>query len=306
LRIHGLGIIETACVKQIPGLQDLEHIIIEGSLAEIGPRAFADQSKLVSVVSAAKLVAVGESAFGHCTTLQSVSFASGLEEIGSSAFEFCGNLVTLQLPDSVKVIARRGFYRCSQLRLDKLPASLEIIGHQAFGLCPKTVDVSIGPYLSEFNGVWWSDSLQSVSVDVHNPSFRGDLEGGSDFAGVLFTQDESTIALWPPQKPFPLGQLLPANVTKIGLGAFYSTDLSNAQEMTFLQITHISTYSFACSFGLRFFDLSLSAEVPDNAFRLCEVLVTVILSRELIRIGHYAFSQCTRIQNHAIVSDKRV
>ena len=76
----------------------------EYTVTEIGPRAFANCSKLTSVTLPQSITTIGEMAFDGCDGLVSLIIPEGVKTLGDQAFSNCRNLQILELPSTLNKI----------------------------------------------------------------------------------------------------------------------------------------------------------------------------------------------------------
>lgn len=128
----------------------------------IGYRAFAEKSKLESVVLPNTIIEIEVWAFDTCTALKEINIPNSVVAIRSSAFSYCISLTDIVIPDStkeleggafrgckslrkvylgknIKTIEKSTFYECTALREIDLPQNLEEIGESAFCFCENLI-----------------------------------------------------------------------------------------------------------------------------------------------------------------------
>ena len=104
-------------------------------VTEIQDYAFAENSKLKSVIVPNSLMKIEEGAFAWCGSLETVDLSqTNITEIGSGAFYFCGALKKVVFPISLTDIGAIAFYACGSLsgELDLSGTSIKTIGEGAF------------------------------------------------------------------------------------------------------------------------------------------------------------------------------
>ncbi len=80
---------------------------------------------------------INEAAFAECSKLESIIFPKTLSKIEKAAFLGCSMLKEVILPDSLKVISEGTFVGCSNLKKVTIPASVTVIEDGAFAHCSK-------------------------------------------------------------------------------------------------------------------------------------------------------------------------
>ena len=81
---------------------DLEELIIRNGIPELPSGAFEGNDELEFVVVPGSVKYIGEDAFRGCESLETVILCEGVEYIGASAFE---NIKTFAIPDSFQSVA---------------------------------------------------------------------------------------------------------------------------------------------------------------------------------------------------------
>ena len=168
----------------------------EYRVVKIRSKAFAKQSRLLSVTLPEGVTEIGENAFRECNHLQSVTIPRSLKTLGRYAFYECRSLTTISslgsittleqatfqnctslgsisLPETLKELGDKAFYGCSALPYIVIPRSVEVIGALTFGSCVllRQIDMernirSIGQMAflncASLVSVWLPDSLTTL------------------------------------------------------------------------------------------------------------------------------------------------
>lgn len=100
----------------------------DGSVNEIGAKAFINRSGLTDIVIPEGVNSIGEYAFANCTALKSVSMPNSLIEINHYAFSGCSSLKEMKIVAAV-VIFDYAFKDCTGLESIDLPDSCEVLHH---------------------------------------------------------------------------------------------------------------------------------------------------------------------------------
>ena len=217
----------------------LSTFAVEGkdyTVDRIGDYAFAGLMELTSVTIPATVTNVGMGAFSSCLSLQSVRLAEGLRVIERMAFQGCSSLESLVLPEGLERIESRAFSSCG-LKEIIIPASVNAIANLVFLRC---------------------DALSSVSVAEGNPVYDS-REG----CNAIIETSENRLFYG------CKGTRIPASVTSIGYGAFFS-----CQGLTEIAIPGSVT------------------EIGESAFYSCPAIREVSLSEGLTTIRGAAFWYC--------------
>lgn len=217
----------------------LSMFAVEGkdyTVDRIGDYSFAGLMELTSVTIPATVTNVGMGAFSSCPSLQSVRLAEGLRVIERKAFQGCPSLESLVLPEGLERIESQAFSSCG-LKGIIIPASVHAIADQVFLRC---------------------DALSSVSVAEGNPVY--DSREGCN-AIIVTSENQLFFGC--------KGTRIPASVTSIGYGAFFS-----CQGLTEIAIPGSVT------------------EIGESTFHMCPALREVSLSEGLKIIRRGAFWYC--------------
>ena len=116
---------------------------------------------------------IGKYAFYECTNLTSVEMPNSVTSIEAAAFDGCKSLTSIKIPNSVTSIGDWAFYNCKALTSVEIPNSVTSIGNFAFlsckGLTSITFKGSTPPTFG--NGVF---DYVDKSIPVYVPAHSGD------------------------------------------------------------------------------------------------------------------------------------
>ena len=112
---HSAGncLIKTGIKTLIAGCRN-SSIPTDGSVTNIGYRAFYGCFSLTSIEIPEGVTSIGSEAFYRCC-LRSIKIPDGVTSIGSEAFYSCDSLTSIEIPSSVTNIGYRAFYKCYNL-----------------------------------------------------------------------------------------------------------------------------------------------------------------------------------------------
>lgn len=123
----------------------------DGSVTEIGERAFKDCAALTAITIPNSITKIGNYAFAD-TGLTEITLPSSLTATATgnmdSAFQNCTNLKSVVIEEGVKVIGQFMFSGCSKLTQIVLPDSVTAIGNSAFMYCFSLSKITLGKNLS--------------------------------------------------------------------------------------------------------------------------------------------------------------
>lgn len=243
-------------------LDRITAVVIEEGVTDIGDRAFAWCSNLVSVTIPKSLCLSGQGAYLGCNSLTEVyisdirswvsihSYSSGSPLVAGEKEKklyLNGGLITdLVVPEGVTELVDGAFMNCSSIKSITIPKSLKTIGDYAFLGCENLTDVYV-PGIRE-----WLSIEYIGSYDLSTPLFANDLDKRLYANGRLVTD-----------------LVIPEGFTDIPDGSFsYCTG-----------ITSVTIPEGVTNIG-------------DRAFRNCKNLKSVTFPKSLTHIDQWAFSGC--------------
>ena len=150
-------------------LFEIEHLIIENGVTNIGGHAFAHCESLKSVTIPNSVTRIGERAFAYCTALTSVTIPDSVTSIGDYAFTHCTALTSVTIPSSVTSIGKYEFSVCTALTSVTISDSVTSIGFSAFYGCSALTEVNYTGSEAEWNNIaFGNDALpQGVTVNYN-------------------------------------------------------------------------------------------------------------------------------------------
>ena len=115
----------------------------------IGYRAFAEKSKLESVVLPNTIIEIEVWAFDTCTALKEINIPNSVVAIRSSAFSYCISLTDIVIPDSTKELEGGAFRGCKSLRKVYLGKNIKTIKASTFADCSSLREIDLPQNLVE-------------------------------------------------------------------------------------------------------------------------------------------------------------
>ena len=127
------------------GCTRLKKVTLSEGLLMIGNKAFYKCSALSSIKIPKSVITIGKYAFAKCSKLKKVTFAggSGLLSLGTGAFSDCKALKKIKLPSKLTGIPAKAFYNCKKLKTVTIGKSVSEIGRKAFYKCKMLKKVTI-------------------------------------------------------------------------------------------------------------------------------------------------------------------
>lgn len=275
--------IPAGTTKEIGGyafaLSKLSYITIPGSVTTIDDDAFSALANVRSIVIPEGVTSIGVRAFRGCK-FEEVSFPSTLEEIGGSAFHSCSSLKTVNFAEGLKKIGGTAFCNCAFTELT-LPKSLISMGTTAIYSCQNLEKVTFADN-SELTAInertfFHCNSLKKVDFGANSS---------------LTTIGTGAFADLPALEKITI----PASVTTIGARAFANTpSLTTVIFEEGSQMKIIGAGAFA-DCGLKSFEIpDAVTTIEREAFRNCNVLYEVTLSKDVSSVSPEAFKYCTKL-----------
>lgn len=234
----------------------IKSIVLPEGLTSLGNNVFQN-SKLEEITLSSNLEVLPNSTFNSCSKLKTVNFAEGLKKIEYTVFAGCP-FTELTLPKSLKTIGETAFHTCRNLEKVTFAdnSQLTTLGDRVFYQCTSLKEVDFGS----------NCSLTTI--------------GTGAFADLPALEKVT----------------IPASVTTIGARAFASTPSLNTvafEEGSQLRIIRQGAFA-EC--GLRSFELPDGVTTIDReAFRNCNVLYEVALSKDVSSVSPEAFKYCTKL-----------
>ena len=238
--------------------------------------AFSGCSKIKTIILPETLTSIGSKAFYYCTALSyDINFPSGVTEIGSQAFYNCAGLTgALTLPSGLTTIENNVFDGCKGLFGSiTIPDGVTSIGSNAFYNCSGLIGNLVFP-----------ETVRTIGDNA----FRGCVGITSIY--------------------------IPDSVTTIGNTVFGG--LTAVEEITMPFVGKTATtdtlgVDFAMHFGgssgsyvpttLKKVTITDTDFIPNDAFKDCKYIETIIIPETITKIGNYAL-----IPIDVISSNKRL
>lgn len=182
------------------------------------------------------------------------------------------NSVTIE--DGVTKIGGAAFSECTYLGYVSIPKSVTEIGKNVFRSC---------------------DCLDTISVDVENPSYKS-------IDGSLYTKDGSVLMHYATHKN-DKSFSVPKGVTKIESSAFYGGKHLESVKLP-KSLMEIEEYAFSACYSLKSIEMPESiASIGNSAFYSCSALETIRIPKRVEVIGKHAFEYCEALKNISVAED---
>lgn len=113
---------------------EVENVVINEGVTDIGKHAFLSFSKLKSVKIASTVEIIDVAAFEECNALAEITLPEGLKEFGEEAFYGCSSLTSISIPEKVTYLPKSIFQNCKLLKHIDL-GNVKKFGESVFMYC---------------------------------------------------------------------------------------------------------------------------------------------------------------------------
>ena len=113
------------------------------NLTIIPESAFANCTKLKSIILPDTIIRIEDNAFYNCTSLEEFTFPESIQEIGKKAFANCSSLNLIVLPDKITELPENLFSGCSNLQEISLSDKVSKIGKSCFSGCEQLKSINL-------------------------------------------------------------------------------------------------------------------------------------------------------------------
>jgi hypothetical protein len=260
-------------------MDEIQEVVIETGVTNIGNRAFYNCSNLTSVDIPNSVSSIGENAFYGCRSITSIIIPNSVTSIGESAFNGCENLASIIIPNSVSHVGKEAFNGTAWL--SSQPSGVIYVGKVAYiYLWPENwtdlseIEVNIKDGTTEIaDEAFWSVTFMG-KVTIPNSvksigryAFDGcnNLKSIEISNGVISIGDGAFIYC------YNLNSIeIPNSVISIGGDAFYRTAWYNNQPNGLV---------YAGKVAYRY-----KGTMPQNA--------EIVINEGTLSIANCAFSEC--------------
>ena len=223
---------------------------------------------------------IGKRAFVKCTGLTNVTIPSSVTSIGDDAFFDCAGLTKVIISDGVTSIGNAAFYKCSSLTSIAIPDSVTSIDDDAFAYCTGLTSVTIGTCVTNISGVTFlgCSGLTSILVNEGNSKYIAKNNCLIDISMAMLVLGCQTSVI--PND---------GSVTIIGDDAFYCcTGLASITIPD--NVTRIGSHAFSLCTGLTSITIPDSVtDIGSETFLECTGLERVIIGKGVTSIDGVFF-----------------
>ena len=181
----------------------LTSVMIPNTVATIGANAFKDCGYLSSVTIGSSVATIGVSAFENCQALKSVTIPNSVTTIGKSTFYYCSSLASVTIPNTVTKIDDTVFFGCRKLTEIVIPSSVTTIGRQAFDYCSSLATIVMGHGVKSIGegAFGYSPILQNISITALEPPTASDRLTFGNYKGTLYLCGEDAVLAYKNSAP---------------------------------------------------------------------------------------------------------
>lgn len=191
-------------------LENLRTVTLPGSVRKIGPHAFYYCRALEQINLPESVTEIGDYAFAMTDALKQIALPSGLEELADDLF-YGGGLEAVVLPEGVLSIGSGAFYGTA-LKEVEIPQSVLAIESDAFAFCEELVSVQFPEAIAE-RGSAAAQELGRAFPYLGTGAFRncGSLTGTIRIPENVYEISRNAFA-----NTAVTGIRIPASVTELG------------------------------------------------------------------------------------------
>ena len=207
----------TKLVAYPPTKDDTDTFTIPTTVTTVAPYAFSNCYALKSVIISENVTTIGNNAFDSANYLESVLIPSSVTSLGESAFLNCSSMTSVYIEANVNTIPKYAFSGCSELKSVNIGDKITDIDKLAFNECYTLTNFQFTPNIKNVSATAFSrTSIESFTVNEESTNLKA-------VDGVLFTNDEKTLVVYPPCKGGS-AYTVPDGTEKIGEYAISNTN----------------------------------------------------------------------------------
>ena len=304
------------------GCSNIETVVLEEGLEEIGGRVFDACSKVKEWKLPKSLKKIGSGAFSSIS-VEEFNIPENVESIYVS-FLSSSNLVKVnvdsnnkyftsvdgilfdknitrlikypekrdgssyEVPNTVKTIDANAFISCKNLQTIVIADSVEKIGDSAFyGSELKTINLGGGITNISNKPFYEARNLTSINVITENDKYESEN-------GILFNKGKTILIKCPPVTMNGEVYEIPNTVAEIGAQAFFTSHIKNVIIPS--SVKKIGNESFFACSNLEEVNIPEGLEqIGWNAFCRCHKIKTIVVPSSVTLIGGGAFNNMGRI-----------
>ncbi len=267
-------------------------------LTSIDNDEFYGCTSLTSISIPSSVTSIGRNAFYRCYELAQINFPEGLKSIGDNAFESCYALQDIPLPSQLTKLGNYAFYYCSKITNVTIPASVTSIGRNPFRGCyniTRLIVASDNPiYDSRDNSNTIIKTSSNALITGCRTTFIPQgvksinsyaFEGCLGLKNIILPEGLVTIGESAFSRCTSLESIhIPSTVTSIGYRA-----LSNTPQLASITVEEGNVWYDSRE--------NCNAIIDKTNNSLIAGCKNSTVPEGIVRIGSYAFQQCTGLSN---------
>ena len=270
---------------------DLEEIIIDDNVEEIGAEAFSSCPNLKKVTLPKNLKRIGRDAFSECTSLKEIIIPDSVEVIGNRAFADCTRLKKAVLPKNQVYLEQSIFAGCKKLVDVSFPEDIEVIP-AAFFLGCESLDIIIPKIVYKVSYRAFEGCKNLTHFPSHVQIFESDCYANCSSLDHVNIENAKVL----PEGMFcncrSLSDINSKHKLNIGKCTFKGC-VSLKEVPSFIK--DYAEFCFENCEGLTEVDL-ISSYIPAGCFKGCTNLSKVNNQEKIKIINPYGFSGCTSLE----------
>jgi hypothetical protein len=272
-------------------------------LTSIDNDEFYGCTSLTSISIPSSVTSIGRNAFYRCYELSQINFPEGLKSIGDNAFESCYALQDIPLPSQLTKLGNYAFYYCSKITNVTIPASVTSIGRNPFRGCyniTRLIVASDNPiYDSRDNSNTIIKTSSNALITGCRTTFIPQsvrsinsyaFEGCLGLKNIILPEGLVTIGESAFSRCTSLESIhIPSTVTSIGYRA-----LSNTPQLASITVEEGNVWYDSRE--------NCNAIIDKTNNSLIAGCKNSTVPEGIVRIGSYAFQQCTGLSSITLPS----
>ena len=295
LTISGTGDMDEYDFRDLPPWYDynIQTVIIEYGVTEIGESAFTSSKSLTSVAIPNSVTRIGNYAFSGCSSLTSLTIPNSVTSIGSGSFSSCNGLTSIIVNSGNTVYDSRD--NCNAIiktasntlvigcKKTIIPTSVTSIGYNAFSFCTSLTSITIPSSVTSIgdDAFYGCSSLTSITIPNSVTSIgRQALCNCSGLTSITIPSSVTSI-----ETEIVMGcSGLTSIVVESGNAKYDSRDNCNA-------IIEKSSKTLVAGCKKTIIPYGVTS-IGNDAFAKCSSLTSITIPNSVTSIGDYAFYGC--------------
>ena len=290
----------------------LKSVTLGNGLQTIEENAFTSCIMLESISLPNSVISIANNAFINTSSLSNftISTNSKLQTIGECAFAN-SKINSIYLPNSLTKLSTKSFQNCSDLKEVKF-ASLALsdrenkeIEEYVFENCSSLKEIVLPECVASIKEYAFKDATSLAFIDTkandiaknafENTAFANNFTDGIvNYNGILlqYTGNSKNV-------------VIPSGINIIGKEAFMNCNVESVHISTDVKIIQESAFENCSSLKSIVVDGNASslADIEASAFKNCTSLESISFSKNIQKIGEYAFYNCYNLDNVVLDSD---